>query len=107
MCVLFPGQRLDSGYGTASASGDDGHLEAVFAVAVESGIDNTWFKYAAPKQRQISPLDGARLELCCEVAMGVVVLGHHQQTGGFTVEAVNDPWSQHTVDPGQIMAVME
>ena len=39
--------------------------------------------------------------------VGAVGLGHHHETGGVLVEAVDDPRARHTADPRQVVAVVK
>jgi hypothetical protein len=46
------------------------------------------------------------LELLCQVTVGRIVLGHHHDAGGIFIETMNNARSQHTIDPGKILAVI-
>ena len=54
-------------------------------------------------EREVLLLDRAARELAYERAVGLVVLGHHEQPGGAAIEAVDDAGAQHAADARQVV----
>ena len=69
---------------------DDGHAGAVARITADRRIDGGLFWRFTPDQRQIGPLDRARLQLTHEIGLCGQRAGDDHQAGGFFIETVHD-----------------
>ena len=82
----------------------DAHLERIAGIAGDGLIDHARsLRALAPGQGVVDALDVARFQLLGQVEMRGVVLGHHQQSGGILVQAVQDARAQGSVHVRQAL----
>ena len=79
----------------------------VLRVAADRGLDALALLHQAPRQRDVFLLDFAVVELPRQLAVGLVVLGHHHDARRALVEAMDDARPHLAADAAQVLDVVE
>ena len=112
--IVWPeaGKPAHMGYRVAGVGPvGNGHFQPVVGIAGQGRVDRELRAGPAPHKGRVEPLQIVGLavigELCGEVLVGGIGLGHHHHAGRVLVQPVNDAGAFHTANAGQALAAVK